>query len=120
MPEARPPRTESDQDTFCRSSGGQLHIFLPNCRKWRPSKDISTALLGGPTAWEARLAGDRLIETFVREPPTTFRMRAPGSPGPAGLTPLKTLLARPSQKLRKLKMALIAEGVFRPVTCRTF
>jgi hypothetical protein len=36
------------------------------------------------------------------EPGAVTQMRASGSRSPNGLTPLKMLLARPSQKLRKL------------------
>jgi hypothetical protein len=43
---------------------------------------------------------------------------APGLRGPNGSTPLKMLLARPSQKLRKLKTALIIVGALRGSTCR--
>jgi len=38
---------------------------------------------------------------------------------PNGSTPLKSFCARPSQKLRKLKTALITDGVLRPVVRRT-
>ena len=37
---------------------------------------------------------------------------------PNGVTPLKSRLARPSQKLSRLKIAMMAFGVLRPVTCR--
>lgn len=39
---------------------------------------------------------------------------------PNGFTPLKSFWARPSQKFRKLKTALITEGVWRGSTRRTF
>jgi len=45
-------------------------------------------------------------------------MPAEGSRGPNGFRPLKMLLARPSQKLRKLKTALITVGVLRGATRR--
>src|SRR5471032_3183087 len=45
-------------------------------------------------------------------------MPAETSRGQNGLRPLKMLLARPSQKLRKLKIALIIVGVLRGSTCR--
>ena len=45
-------------------------------------------------------------------------MRAFGSRRPKGLTPLKTYSARPSQKLRKLKTALMTVGVLRGSTRR--
>src|SRR3954471_20187459 len=38
---------------------------------------------------------------------------------PNGSTPLKSFCARPSQKLRKLKTALMTDGVLRPVERRT-
>src|SRR3954471_7620655 len=41
------------------------------------------------------------------------------SRGPQTFRPLKILFARPSQKLRKLKTALIVVGVLRGSDCRT-
>src|SRR5262249_60989312 len=84
-----------------------------------PAHDASPPLSGGPTACDARLAFARRPCTGTGVPPDTISTIAFASFGPAGLTPLKTLLARPSQKLRKLKIALTAEGVLRPVTWRT-
>src|SRR5262245_37124016 len=115
---ARGPRTLSVASTCCWPSGVRLRSFRPSCLKFRPLHDISTGLFGGPTACEARLAFLRAIVTGAGMPPLTSRTWAAGSVGPAGFTPLKTLLARPSQKLRKLKMALMLKGVLRPVTWR--
>src|SRR6478609_2626252 len=39
---------------------------------------------------------------------------------PNGVTPLNSLCARPLKKLRWLNTALITDGVFLPVTWRTF
>ncbi len=54
--------------------------------------------------------------------PSVVNTRAVGSATiarrPNGLTPLKVLLARPSQKLRKLKTALMLDGVLRGSTLR--
>jgi hypothetical protein len=63
-------------------------------------------------------------QSAVREissslPSTTCATLALGSRIPNGLTPLNSFCARPSQKLRKLKTALITEGAFRPVARRT-
>src|SRR4051812_10282897 len=86
----------------------------------RPSDDISTGLPGGPSACEANEEFGRLMATLSTPPePLTWPMRASASRDPKGLTPLKSLRARPSQKLRKLKTALTADGVLRPVVRRT-
>src|SRR3954462_13206395 len=86
----------------------------------RPSDDISTGLPGGPSACEANEEFGRLMATLSTPPePLTWPMRASASRDPKGLTPLKSFCARPSQKLRKLKTALIADGVLRPVVRRT-
>src|SRR3954451_1925406 len=86
----------------------------------RPSADISTGLPGGPVACEASDELVRLTATRSTAPPApTWPTRAPWSPAPSGLTPLKSFCARPSQKLRKLNTALTADGVLRPVVRRT-
>src|SRR4051812_20393500 len=86
----------------------------------RPSDDISTGLPGGPSACEANEEFGRLMATLSTPPePLTWPMRASASRDPKGLTPLKSFCARPSQKLRKLKTALITDGVLRPVVRRT-
>src|SRR6266446_1597007 len=82
--------------------------------KLRPAHDISTPLLGGPTACDARLAFGMLTVTATGPFGPTWSTVAVGSFGPAGFTPLKMLLARPSQKFRKLKIALMLVGVLRP------
>jgi DNA-binding CsgD family transcriptional regulator len=50
----------------------------------------------------------------------TLQDRDPGVRSPNGETPLKWFWARPPQKLRKLKTALITLGVLRGSTRRTF
>src|SRR5262249_41788513 len=99
-------------------SGRRPRSLRPSCGKLRPAHDISTALLGGPTAWDARLASGSATCTGLGVPPVTVRTNALGSVGPAGFTPLKVLFARPSQKLRKKKMAFTLLGALRPVTRR--
>src|SRR5262245_45690806 len=91
-------------------------------RSVRPSADISTLLPGGPTACEARdaLSSDPAVETSDVVAPSKNATFAFGSRRPNGFTPLKWFCARPSQKLRKLKTALITDGVLRPVVRRTF
>ena len=75
--------------------------------------------MGGPTAWEAREELSRATGTLARPPPACVtQMPAVASLCPKGFCPLNALLARPSQKLRKLKTALTAVGVLRPVTRR--
>ena len=86
----------------------------------RPFEDISTGLPGGPTACEASDAF--VIETGTWSTPPaalTSPTRAAVSRVPNGLTPLNSFCARPSQKLRKLKTALMTDGVLRPVVRRT-
>src|SRR3954447_3996484 len=102
----------------------------------RPSADISTLFGGGPTACDAnealfRQSGPRtcgipltiehsaVSETSSSLPLRTSATRAARSRTPNGSTPLNSFWARPSQKLRKLKTALITEGALRPVTRRT-
>src|SRR5262245_46720598 len=82
--------------------------------------DISFVLSGGPTACDARLELRRRTRCDVRCPSRQETTRAAVSRGPKGSTPLNTLLARPSQKLRKLNTALIMVGVLRGSTRRVF
>ena len=90
--------------------------------KLRPCALISKWLPGGPEACEARLAwvsrtAVGCIDQVV--PFCTFlNTRAFGSRRPKGLTPLNTNSARPSQKLRRLKTALMTVGVLRGSTRR--
>src|SRR5919199_6674518 len=94
-----------------------------NCKGWRasilvaselfplngrPAHDISIGLLAGPSDWEA---SDELV--IVTSTPSVL---LPVSPN--GLKPLKVWLARPSQKLSRLKTALMTLGALRPVTWR--
>ena len=72
----------------------------------RCAHDISTLLFGGPTAWDARLE----LVMLTRFPSVLLAVL------PNGLKPLKLWLARPSQKLSRLKTALIIDGTLRPVT----
>ena len=115
-----PARTLSSAATACRPSGRSESIFLPSLEKLRPLADISTELFGGPTACEAS-------EALVSTTPTRAVVPAAGSNRstfafgsrvPNGLTPLNSNWARPFQKLRWLKTALMTEGVFSPVTWR--
>ena len=86
----------------------------------RPSEDISTLLPGGPSAWEASDELVMVTATLSTPPPAlTWPTRASGSRVPNGLTPLNSFWARPSQKLRLLKTALITDGALRPVVRRT-
>src|SRR5205823_4454250 len=102
-------------------SGTLVSILRPMFGKMRPSHDISNGLPGGPTACEARLENgiEMCVGWGVLLPSTFLKMTAFGSRSPNGFTPLKLLLARPSQKLRKLNAALITVGALRPVTRRT-
>src|SRR4051794_32759556 len=82
----------------------------------RPSEDISTGLPGGPTACEASDAFVMLTFTCETLPvASALPTVAAVSREPNGSTPLKSFCARPSQKLRKLKTALMTDGVLRPV-----
>src|SRR5574342_705312 len=56
--------------------------------------------------------------TLLTTPPEFTQTPASGSASPNGLDPLKILSARPSQKLLKLKTALITVGAFRGSTRR--
>ena len=69
--------------------------------------------LGGEAG---ELDGDRLLRPGRRS--SLNQTPAVGSRGPNGFTPLKTKWARPSQKLLKLKTALMTVGVLRAVTRR--
>src|SRR5262249_28722636 len=93
----------------------------PSFGNVRPPQDISIGLSGGPTDWDAALALSIRTATGTTDPSAwTCSTRALGSRGPTGFTPLNKNAARPSQKVRKLKMALMAVGVLRPVARRTF
>src|SRR5215467_5538286 len=101
------------------ASGERLSIFLPSLGQLRPAEDISVPLLGGPTDCEARLECWIRSLTGVSTPAVSNTTLAFGSELPNGVNTLNTSLARPSQKLRTLKTALITVGVLRPVTRRT-
>src|SRR5205085_11240879 len=116
---ARLPRTLSFGSTCCLPSGTRPSSLCPMLAHWLPLHAISTPLFGGPTAWEAALALVMVTGTCVSWPLTSCHTAAPAVPGPNGSTPLNVLLARPSQKLRKLNTASTTEGVLRPVTWRT-
>ena len=108
------PNTLSLPATICPASGigTWRSIFLPSCKKLRPSQDISVPLFAGPTAWDAALALSMLICNGLGFPmPSTFNTNTLGSVvAPPGLTPLKVSRARPSQKKRKLYTELITDG----------
>src|SRR3954471_10338390 len=114
------PRTLSLGLTICVRSGRSDSSFVPMSESVRPSDDISVGLPGGPTACEASDAF--VMSTCTCEtvpvasalPTVAAVLREPN-----GSTPLKSFCARPSQKLRKLKTALITDGVLRPVERRT-
>src|SRR5262249_5647842 len=106
-------------DTIWPSSGVRPSIFLPSLSQSRPAADISVLLFGGPTACDAVLALFSSTATWLTSPRSlATSTRAPASAAPNGLRPLNMLFARPSQKLRTLKTALIADGVLRPVMRR--
>ena len=100
----RLPSRLSVVSTVCWPSGTVVSILRPMFGKMRPSHDISNGLPGGPTACEARLENgiEMRVGWGVVLPSTFLKMTAFGSRSPNGFTPLKLLLARPSQKLRKL------------------
>ncbi len=82
--------------------------------------DISKSLPGGPTACEAReLNGIITRIRLLAKVELVMVTRAFVSSIPKGFTPLKNRLARPSQKLRRLNTAPMAEGVFLGGTRRT-
>src|SRR5438270_2274158 len=113
---ANPPRTLSVGDTCCMPSGFEVSSLYPSelrPLKGRPPHDISTGLSGGPSAWEARLTW-RMSIGDTSGPLTT----APFRVAPNGSVRLKSWLARPSQKLSRLKTALMTDGALRPVTAR--
>src|SRR5438132_1173515 len=115
------PSTLSVGSTHCLASGVRLSIFLPNLLSVRPVQASAKLLAGTAAASEARLAGKIATETGTTLPSAcTWSTRAFGFLGPVASTPLKMALARPSQKLRKVKIALIIVGVFRGCTRRTF
>ena len=83
------------------------------------AQDISVSLAVGPTACDASAAFSRSSTSGAMEPSACrTRILALGSRRPKGLTPLKWLFARPSQKDRNWKMALIMVGVLRGSTLR--
>src|SRR6185436_6359592 len=114
------PRTLSLRLTICVRSGRSESSLRPMSDSVRPFEDISTGLPGGPTACDASEAFVILTGTWST-PPEAFTLPtvAAVSRSPNGLTPLKSFCARPSQKLRKLKTALMTDGVLRPVVRRT-
>src|SRR5207247_10157517 len=114
-----PPSTLSVELTTCPASGVRPISFCPSCGNERPLHDISVPLFGGPTAWEAALALRSRLFTGWGTPPTVRKITALAVSAPCGSTPLNSLRARPSQKLRKLNAALMFVGVLRPVTRRT-
>ena len=77
-------------------------------------------LSGGPSACDARLEPSSRTVSGVSVFPAMARTLARASAAPNGVAALNKLLARPSQKFRRLNTALITVGVFREVTCRTF
>src|SRR3984957_19216679 len=83
---------------------------------------ISETLSTGPVACEAALMLSSCSASGAAAAPSVVYTRAVGSARiagrPKGLTPLKVLLARPSQKLRTLKTALMLLGVLRGWTLR--
>ena len=114
------PSTLSLGETCWEASGRTDSSFAPMSDSVRPSEDISTGLPGGPSACEASEELAMLTATLSIPPAAlTSPTRASGSRAPKGSTPLKSFCARPSQKLRKLKTALITDGVLRPVARRT-
>src|SRR2546426_7056479 len=94
------PSTLSFGSTSCRPRGVRLSSLRPTIGKGRLKNDISKSLVGGPTAWDARLElGIRTVTGCGEPPPVFTQIRASGSSGPMTLTPLKRLCALPSQKL---------------------
>src|SRR6478672_5855210 len=114
------PRTLSLGLTICVRSGRSDRSLRPMSDSVRPFEDISTGLPGGPTACEASEAFV-IVTGTLSTPPEAFTSPtvAALSRVPNGLTPLNSFCARPSQKLRKLKTALMTDGVLRPVVRRT-
>ena len=92
---------------ICLSGGGATsHVAI-----------LAAALAAAQSACQTSdgvaIARSKLPDRFT----TAWR---PGSEAPKGVAPVKTLLARPSQKFRTLYTALITDGELRPVTCRTW
>src|SRR2546425_11805190 len=115
------PSTLSVGSTHCFASGVRLSIFLPTLLSVRPVQASAKLLAGTAAASEARLAGKIATATGTTLPSAcTWSPRAVASRRPKALTPLKTALPRPSQKLRKVKIVLIIVGVLRGCTRRTF
>src|SRR5207247_6642164 len=115
------PSTLSVGSTHCLASGARLSIFLPTLLTVRPVQASAKLLPSTGTACEARLAGAIATATGTTLPSAcTWSTRAFGFLGPKASTPLKMALARPSQKLRKVNIALIIVGTLRGCTRRTF
>ena len=117
---ATDPSTESPGSMAWRFSAGRSSTRRPMLRNERPPHDISMSLPGGPTACEAALASLSAIRTLDAGPlvVAVTHMPASGSRLPNGEKPLKTLLARPSQKLRTFNAALMTLGELRAVVRR--
>src|SRR5262249_26629793 len=129
------PRILSSVATSCCPSAVRLalNIFLPSCGKSRPKNDISKSLSGGPSACEAAdmnvaricvntgglFVNESTVTVVAFGPAGDFTTIALGSRAPKGFTPLNSNLARPSQKLRRLKTALMVVGVLRGSTFLT-
>src|SRR4051812_1625746 len=79
------------------ASGLACAILFVRSSHVSPLHAISTGESGGPTAWDSA-------------EPLSPHIVSPASER-------NVLLARPSQKLSLLKIALIAVGALRPVTC---
>ena len=85
-------------------SGEQRAQVEAMIEKARLEHDISKSLSAGPTAWEANEAPSMMsgCSPVLPVAGSTTTIRALVSRRPNGFTPLKMLLARPSQKLRTL------------------
>src|SRR2546425_10115112 len=115
-----PSRLSSVATSCCpRATRLEDSSFLPTSANLRPAKDISRLLSGGPSAWEAADKLGMRTETKLALPDTTWTTLAVGSRAPMGFTPLNSLRARESQKLRWLSTVLMTVGVLRGSTLRT-
>src|SRR5438270_749385 len=95
-------KTLSLKSVFWVESGCIFSNLRPSFGNVRPSHDISNADSGGPTACDARLELNSATVTAAGVPlACSLKMRLVWSRFPKGFMPLKTLLARPSQKFRK-------------------
>src|ERR1700738_4649426 len=118
------PSTPSSAATTWYCSGWRASIFEPRLLTpfhWRPAHDISTPLRGGPTDCEAAepspipaaAEAGLPLKTSVAERSSVLERPDRIGPDelftpalavrPNGFCPLKTSLARPSQKLCRLK-----------------